>query len=464
MKRFTPALIASLLFFGACGPDDSNNQENNQASNNMTANNAEENAAQNMEPGNMEPGNQEPGNQEPGNMEPGNQEPGNQDPGNMEPGNQEPGNMEPGNMEPGNMEPGNQEPGNMEPGNMEPGNTGNGEPGNFGTAEEAQTFFEAFVAAQSEAFCRVAWECPESQPFISLFAHRFPTQAECEAGFMQTLKIGTNLIEPTKAAVDAGTAKFDKDKAAECLVYIDNITSSQDACTIFKDFETSDSAANPCEVLLIGSIDDGQACASSAECVGVDSECVKTEQADGMCTGVCEAPAVACGGSCADTQYCDTSTDTCAELKQQGEDCSKVTECSGDLICDVDGVCNPVQQGQAAMMGQPCSVFGGPTGPTLCTPGLACRDYVVDQMQGTVSGTCQPPGQEMDDCSLDFECGVGLRCLGASFPTTLGKCAPLSTDGQSCEENFHCAGDLVCGITGDDEDGVCRVANSCDTE
>ena len=195
-----------------------------------------------------------------------------------------------------------------------------------------------------------------------------------------------------------------------------------------------------------GTLPDGAACASDAQCagglctnlkqsnpaselecgvcatyVGVGSPCglgvgqcdpstsvCMSGSTDGSTTPTCVAllgAGAACNGvvgSCQPTLSCDTSTQVCVAPPTQGQPCTpNVTNCEIPLRC-ANGTCAPGLQQGAACIGYECA------------PGLNCT--------GTTP-TCEQPAIVQAPSVLGTPCTVGAHTCGKFALCINGQCA-----------------------------------------
>ncbi|MCX4242397.1 Dickkopf N-terminal cysteine-rich domain-containing protein [Paraliomyxa miuraensis] len=237
------------------------------------------------------------------------------------------------------------------------------------------------------------------------------------------------------AAIANGTVIYDASAAGTCLDAIRNAT-----CEGFLDTFAEES----CERVFQGTIDNGNACFISEQCVS--QYCQATECTMACCQGTCIAPppeaAVGqdCTGEafCVDGAYCDYETGLCAAEKAAGETCPGGYECRSGLSC-ISGVCDPGPGEGAA-----CADF-------QCAAPFACD---IDSM------TCQRLRGEGEACNPEASiCALGLSCDAGS-----NTCAVPGGVGSSCDYGFigtGCSGDLYCDYDLEFGEGTCQplVAN-----
>ncbi|MEO6954708.1 MAG: hypothetical protein ABI321_23110 [Polyangia bacterium] len=129
-------------------------------------------------------------------------------------------------------------------------------------------------------------------------------------------------IASAKAAILAGTLKFDSGKAAKCQATLKSLTSS---CTNTLDHVNGDD----CNAVLVGGIPIGAACGSDAgECVPgsdcISSVCVK----DAAAGANCYSSDGSTSATCATGLQCDyDGSMTCVTPKSDGAACVNSSEC-----------------------------------------------------------------------------------------------------------------------------------------
>jgi hypothetical protein len=180
--------------------------------------------------------------------------------------------------------------------------------------------------------------------------------------------------------------------------------------------------------LIRGTLDDGSACASDAQCAG--GHCVNPDAnvptSETLC-GICETD-VAVGGSCK-SRFCESTTgscvgNVCVAFVPRGAACDSGQACDIGLQCDsTTKTCQPFPS-----LGAPCIRF--------CQMPYAC-----------VAGTCSPPVAAGGPCTDWTECQPNLQCDPQSstcvaVPTSASSTKPA---GAACiVGNFECAAGLSC--------------------
>lgn len=258
-------------------------------------------------------------------------------------------------------------------------------------------------------------------------------EARAEAGY-------TNAALPRyQAAIAMGTLTYDGSQAGAC---VDALTAEGCAAV---------TARTPaaCDLLFVGHVALGGACALDEECAG-DAYCSVTT----ACPGTCQAYG-ASGSACTRDQACQTGlrcgNGTCMAPGGAGAACQGTTgvDCSGGLICAGGsatraGVCTSVDAVFVGAMGAACN----PTNGQLCMQGLSCI------VASATSQTCGAGGLAAGSaCSLSLPdmCAAGFYCMGPSLavmpPVFDGTCAPLPLAGQACATvvaGQSCADGSIC--------------------
>jgi hypothetical protein len=238
---------------------------------------------------------------------------------------------------------------------------------------------------------------------------------------------------------------------------------------------TARGVANPCDDLLIGTVEPGGLCESDSQCAG-DAYC---RQLDETTCGTCTALAVD-GASCSSDDEClsercnELAVNECQPLSAEGEECSASGDCQGNLFCSAStNECIPEP---SWAVGSPCGDLildcnlgegdlycntsdgvcaefheaGEPCGPS--DPGAQCRifEHYACQETGPATGIyeCAEPtiGALGDPCGSGVQCDTGLRCGDHdSNENTPQECLePLGEDDACDPDNDLCDFPLSC--------------------
>ncbi len=228
------------------------------------------------------------------------------------------------------------------------------------------------------------------------------------------------------------------------------------ACADFLATATCDDlgrqADDPCEGVLIGTVDPGGLCDSNDQCVG-DSFCDKPDPS--MC-GTCTAEK-ADGAACTSADECMSARcamgGTCQPLVAVGGTCDVTADCLGDSFCDDTGQC--ATQGAWAV-GSPCSSVIEDCGSFQ--DGLYC-DPATNQCRAVaqLGETCTDPAGAGPWCKiLNYEhCAEvtpgTFQCVAPTIVQQGADCSFL--DGTMCAEGLACA----------DHDNMMGTPNQCIT-
>lgn len=274
----------------------------------------------------------------------------------------------------------------------------------------------------------------------------YSSHAACVAVYEQILNTDTLIAD-----VNNGTAKYDGDKAKECLDAFGSASCDHSAMS----YRVGPAACND---IVTGTVADGGVCKNSIECIS-DSCNVPTNCGMACCAGTCNPTAppkaaigAACpqGTACVDGAYCNAGT--CAALIASGQPCTADNQCAYGTLCA--GATGSQTCTAAPKAGDACLPHG--TGTTCDTDGLIC-DATNHCAALVGSGkTCDPQVQncvrdlQCDPTALtcgalpgngqpcpNFECAPGNYCqFDAQFnPTT---CAPLKDDNAACMQGGEC--------------------------
>jgi len=222
---------------------------------------------------------------------------------------------------------------------------------------------------------------------------------------------------------------------------------------------------NPCDALVIGTLDEGADCDANDQCEG-DSYC--DHSGDGDC-GVC-APRKADNENCWVDDECigrrcsgvnGDLPGMCRSFGEVGDDCIEDDDCGGRVICNqLTGKCQTPRTWEE---GDTCDSItedcGFPFGDLYCNEGLTeclaflevgddcvgvgiCRilDYETCDNPGT--GKCIAPVtvNEGENCgwATGEKCAAGLRCSNPSSDPPQGVCVALPVLGDTCQANDQC--------------------------
>jgi hypothetical protein len=225
-----------------------------------------------------------------------------------------------------------------------------------------------------------------------------------------------------------------------------------DACAQAIGAETCDEAfdnAQPAACNVPGTLENGAACGSDAQCQSgrcritapgtVCGTCAQRAAAGGSCgvdadcaaglvcvigsgggAGTCTMPSTA-GASCSAGQPCLRTLTciggTCQTPLPAGAACSSASDCAAGqgLYCDPQS--KTCKQAQTATAGQPCLDVNGDF--TVCTASTFCVDA-----DGGPEGTCHPTAADGDPC------GPGVDCMPPAICSKQARC--LLPDPSSC--------------------------------
>lgn len=271
---------------------------------------------------------------------------------------------------------------------------------------------------------------------------------DCEARLQRSYEDGA--YTELKTAVAAGKATYNPELVSGCLKAIETA-----ACE-----DLLDRMRPECEAAGAGTIADGSACDSDAECAGVASFC----KVDAACPGTC-TPLLGAGescksdGECANGLECSEQTRRCAAPSKAGADCGGgvAPDCAPGLFCLGEddskkqaGTCKTLSETFSAKLGAECS-FNGP----FCETGAVCA------FTGGAQGKCTTVVASGGSCSLSLpgQCPAGEYCpltlaeyLGGQTSAT---CAALPKAGSRCAQGplfgINCEAGSACGA-----DGICR--------
>lgn len=272
--------------------------------------------------------------------------------------------------------------------------------------------FDQYVARAEDVVCTINVRCGS-----------LPDKASCVPSL--------DGLEQAKADISSGKTKFDGVAGAACLDAIGDYDCR--LSTVLFEPEACDRTAT-------GTIADGGACNSSAQCAS--RTCTYT-QADcdrdtTCCAGTCAATSVtvAEGGACSDDSqtcatglFCDAAAlpFVCKKRAAAGEACTSLVPCLGGLRC---------VRAAGATAGT-CAAY--PKRGEPCTGSFAYCDDAHDFCDPT-TGTCVARLAVGADCSAADE---GCVTYAPCDPTS-HLCVKRPTLGQTCTEEVGCLGPLDC--------------------
>lgn len=290
--------------------------------------------------------------------------------------------------------------------------------------------------------CEFQFRCCDAEERLTGMLRAFPyiaSEAECIeriAGYCKTLVAGND------DAVAAGRMRFDGARSQECL---GALREARDSCD-YQAFNEANSSTTdepgPCSEISVGLVEEGEACASSAECADegavceIDYEDPELNEELGTRDGECVGP----GGvgddcserTCQDALVCvyDTETNayTCQELPGLGEPCPAF-QCEEGLGCGYDTATSENRCMEPAGLGESCATGG------VCAEGLVCTYDPV-----TYEQTCENAPGIGEPCP-SYACVEGAFCNDAA--STPGTCEAQVAPGGECDPNVfdQCAGE-----------------------
>jgi hypothetical protein len=228
-----------------------------------------------------------------------------------------------------------------------------------------------------------------------------------------------------EAGIDAGVARVDAGRVAECLALVSTSTPTCEAprgaitlglCPAW--FTGDDALGAPCTFPICG---DGAGFCDQGTCVprpGSGDACDGLECAPGLLCldGQCGAPGAA-SDACATDDACAPPlrcvAGACAALGGAGDACDDDAGCSVGLVCGTAG-CEPAA-------------------PPPCASDVACGNL----SSCVTIPRCATPASAGGACTVDEGCAPGNWC-------DAGQCAALPGDGQPCANGAKCAAGLAC--------------------
>ena len=250
-------------------------------------------------------------------------------------------------------------------------------------------------------------------------------------------------------AIDAGRVKYDATAVDACIDALNMI-----GCEL----QTTRLQVGDCGKVFTGTVDVGEACNLSEECMG-QSFCDNQS----MCPGMCK-PLLSAGEDCVDDDQCkdglacsDTSG-VCATLAKESEtcggsvgaDCVLPFSCMGaDDQTGAAGTCLAADDVFVGKEGETCDLNTG----VLCKSGLSC----IVMINGTnVTSECHALYESGGACNFGApsSCPDGEYCnANINAGQVEGTCTPLPKAGEGCADS-DCAADLIC-----DTDQRCHPIN-----
>jgi hypothetical protein len=251
------------------------------------------------------------------------------------------------------------------------------------------------------AFCLIGCE-EETGPTVQVIPFESYAQAFHDAlcdhavacSFMPDRETCLAVVGPPKnvtnsvAAVTAGVLTYDNIAGGQCVAAIRN--ASCDGSTLY-----SKAIRQACDPVFGGRKGEGEACANSAECEGIDAACEGCT--NGCCMGTCKLAAgtAKLGEACAEKE-CDSTSSYCAP------------DMMGTLVCTA-------------------KVGPGETCPsdTACTEGYACDPGTQTCFKQAASGAACNPDLASDGC----------LAIAEYCDATTRKCTPYPGAGKACGVN-----------------------------
>ncbi len=227
-----------------------------------------------------------------------------------------------------------------------------------------------------------------------------------------------------------------------------------------------------------GSLADGTACGSDAQCASGDC---KTTTTNGLSCGTCVKTAKegeACNvaptnTACATDLRCDKNVcvknvtippgGTCSFTGSPGSNCAAGTACNAPPTPNATGTCAPIPK-----EGQPCTttcdtnlvcsnsvciarvdVGAACTTNSQCKNGLYCDTTTKTCATTKIAKVGEPCG------TTGTKCDAGLACTSNGTSST---CVALKRNGEACTANDRCAEFLNCinGVCGINDPGLCK--------
>lgn len=248
----------------------------------------------------------------------------------------------------------------------------------------------------------------------------FAEQATCETN--QVVLVDIN----RQPAIDQGLVHYDGAAAKRCFDKI-----AEQTCDA--SIEEGRNPPDDCKHIFNGTVEDGAACGSDAECASSRCELDRTTCMSGTCcAGTCASSTKAEVGSacavdddCTAGAFCEANSHTCQQQGAANANCIDDNECQFGLACATvtfPGFCTPVNLIGGACPFERCAEIGA-----TCDVG---------------SHTCLPIGLLGAGCQDEGDCTVFENC-----DLTSHQCVALPTLGQACSGS--CEGDLFCDSLND---------------
>jgi hypothetical protein len=294
--------------------------------------------------------------------------------------------------------------------------------------------------------------CPELE---SCLGERVTQVYFGEAGCTERLhaQLEDGNFAATKAAVEAGSVRYDGSQVSACLAAFRGIGCGFETRRVF----TSDA----CNAVLEGDVVLGEECALDEECKGAAFCRREGDRCPGTCTALLEAgEPCTTDDECADGLTCPGTTMRCVAPGHLGEPCGRVTDapCTAGLVCvgsdtagTRSGECSDPEELYAAQLGESCDLDNA----VLCDEELACA--LIVPVGTTAEFKCMERVEVGDPCTFGApsQCPEGSFCSGVELATRdfEGTCAELPDENDECNDSGgqQCADGLLCG-----PDGICR--------
>lgn len=325
------------------------------------------------------------------------------------------------------------------------GPPGGGEDGSSSiSVDEAN---EQVTTAAFGAACSAGFECAEKQtPRTVASVSRYGDSSTCRSKFSMQFQSGdtTETKEDIEAGLVEYDGNAAADCVEKIESYYDSNTcigllgANFDFESCRNAFQGTQGNGDPCtsdDQCESGYCDQSKntekcygACAEDpTEIVGAGEPC--GEESDNICDPEKNL-------SCSRSD--DAEQRVCVEWRSvdEGGSCGSGIVCSGDLAC-VDGKC---VQTTLKAEDESCAPQDATVG---CEPGLICNLDLSGSATG--EGTCTPPLGQGDECYATSECKWNLYCAGADLTAgDSGTCEETKSEGSDCESLSECEGALEC--------------------
>jgi hypothetical protein len=249
---------------------------------------------------------------------------------------------------------------------------------------------DAYLAQFADALCNLDVSCGS-----------MPDVATCKA----TLRLDSTEIATVRADIASGKAHYDAAMAGACMDYVKRIYGGPCTRSALASVDTT-AGDEVCSKVIVGSVADGGACFSAAECASAncaeaDTTCLRSRA---CCAGTCAAKPtpIPVGGDCS--------------ALQPGQSCAAGSSCfstgsAGSSTCQV-----------------PSKVAG-----TSCTSTLECASPLFcARDSSSATGTCQPSGATGAACNATATYGACDDLRDYCDPTT-AKCTRRGAAGAACD-------------------------------